>query len=74
LGKKGVVFDVDLTLTPQAVLAGGRDTGAEFWGNADYTLNLDTEKLGLGRGASSGSTRGAASARACPTGRARSCR
>ena len=47
LGKKGVVFDVDLTLTPQGVLAGGRDTGAEFWGNADYTLNLDTQKLGL---------------------------
>ena len=47
LGKKGVVFDVDLTLTPQAVLAGGRDTGAEFWGNAEYTLNLDTQKLGL---------------------------
>jgi porin len=47
LGKKGVVFDVDLTLTPQGVLDGGRDTGAEFWGNADYTLNVDTGKLGL---------------------------
>ena len=31
LGKKGVVFDVDLLLTPQGV-AGGRDTGADFWG------------------------------------------
>ena len=47
LGKKGVVFDVDLLLTPQGVLTGGRDTGAEFWGNADYTLNVDTGKLGL---------------------------
>jgi len=47
LGKKGVVFDVDLLLTPQGVATGGRDTGAEFWGNADYTLNVDTGKLGL---------------------------
>ena len=23
------------------------DTGAEFWGNADYTLHVDTGKLGL---------------------------
>ena len=47
LGKKGVVFDVDLLLTPQSVMTGGRDTGSEFWGNADYTLNIDTGKLGL---------------------------
>ena len=31
LGKKGVVLDLDLILTPQGVLTGGRDTGAEFW-------------------------------------------
>jgi porin len=42
-----VVFDVDLLLTPQTVMTGGRDTGSEFWGNADYTLNVDTGKLGL---------------------------
>jgi porin len=47
LGKKGVVFDVDLLLTPQWVMTGGRDTSAKFWGNADYTLNVDTGKLGL---------------------------
>jgi porin len=47
LGKKGVVFDTDLLLTPQGVLSGGHDTGAEFWGNAEYTLNVDTGKLGL---------------------------
>jgi porin len=47
LGKKGVVLDVDMLLTPQGVLGGGRDTGWEFWGNADYTLNVDTGKLGL---------------------------
>jgi porin len=42
-----VVFDVDLLLIPQWVTTGGRNTGAEFWGNADYTLNVDTGKLGL---------------------------
>ena len=47
LGKKGVAFDADVLLTPQGVLTGGRDTGWEFWGNADYTLNVDTGKLGL---------------------------
>jgi porin len=47
LGKKGVVLDVDTLLTPQGVLSGGRDTGWEFWGNADYTLNVDTGKAGL---------------------------
>jgi porin len=47
LGKKGIVLDVDLLLTPQAVLGGGRNTGGDFWGNMDYTLNVDTQKLGL---------------------------
>ena len=30
LGKKGVVFDVDMLLTPQWVATGGRDTAAKF--------------------------------------------
>jgi len=47
LGAKGVVFDVDLLVTPLDVLSGGRNTGGDTWGNADYTLNVDTEKLGL---------------------------
>jgi porin len=47
MGKKGVVLDLDMLLTPQGVLTGGRDTGAEFWGSAEYTLNLDTGKAGL---------------------------
>ena len=47
LGRKGVVFDVDLLLTPQDVMSGGRKTGGVFWGNADFTLNVDTGKLGL---------------------------
>jgi porin len=47
LAKQGVTIDIDPLLTPQAVAAGGRNSGIEFWGNADYTLNVDTGKLGL---------------------------
>jgi porin len=47
LAKKGVVFDTDLLLTPQDVVSGGRGTGGDLWGNIDYTLNIDTQKLGL---------------------------
>jgi porin len=47
LGKKGVVFDTDLLLTPQDVASGGKNTGGNVWGNVDYTLNVDTGKLGL---------------------------
>jgi porin len=47
LGKKGVVLDVDLLLTPQSVFSGGRSDTTSFWGNAEYTLNLDTQKMGL---------------------------
>jgi porin len=46
LGKKGVVLDVDLLVTPMDVLSGGRSTGGRTWGNVDYTLNVDTQKLG----------------------------
>jgi porin len=47
LAKMGIVLDVDLLATPQDVASGGRSTGANFWGNVDYTLNVDTQKLGL---------------------------
>jgi porin len=47
LGKKGVVLDVDALVTPMDVLSGGRSTGEDTWGNVDYTLNVDTDKLGL---------------------------
>lgn len=47
LGQKGVTFDVDLMTTPQVVTSGGRSAGGAFWGNLDYTLNADTQKLGL---------------------------
>ena len=32
LGQKGVVFDVDLLVTPQDVLSGGRSTGGDTCG------------------------------------------
>jgi len=47
LGKEGVVFDVDLLSTPLDVVSGGRGTGSDTWSNVDYTLNIDTQKLGL---------------------------
>src|SRR5262245_51676634 len=47
LAKKGVVFDVDLLLTPQGVVSGGHESDADVWGNVDYTLNVDTGKAGL---------------------------
>jgi porin len=47
LAMKGVVFDTDLLLTPQDVVSGGRSTGGDTWGNIEYTLNIDTQKLGL---------------------------
>src|SRR5262245_22122011 len=47
LGKKGVVLDVDLTQFPQGVITGGVDDVAKYGGLAEYTLNVDTQKLGL---------------------------
>jgi porin len=47
LAAKGIVIDVDLLVTPMDVLSGGKSTGGDTWGNADYTLNVDTEKAGL---------------------------
>jgi porin len=47
LGKKGVVLDIDMLLTPQGVASGGRSRSAELWGNTEYTLNADTGKMGL---------------------------
>lgn len=47
MGKKGVVLDADMFLLPGGVLTGGNKTNAEFWGNVDYSLDVDTDKLGL---------------------------
>ena len=55
LGKMGIVLDVDLLLTPQVNITGGRNTGGNLWGNLDYTLNIDTQKAGYGPAVSSSS-------------------
>src|ERR1700757_535630 len=47
MGKKGVVVDIDLLQVPQGVMTGGRDTVAKYSGLAEYTLNVDTQKMGL---------------------------
>ena len=47
MGKKGVVLDLDLTQVLQGVATGGRDEVAKYGGLAEYTLNVDTQKLGL---------------------------
>ena len=47
LGKKGVVLDLDLLQLPQVVASGGRDEVVRYFGLAEYTLNVDTQKLGL---------------------------
>jgi porin len=47
LGKKGVVVDIDLLQLPQGVITGGQDDVPKYGGLAEYTLNVDTQKLGL---------------------------
>jgi porin len=47
MGKKGVVMDLDLLQFPQGVMTGGRNTVAEYSGLAEYTLNIDSQKMGL---------------------------
>ncbi|MBV9502016.1 MAG: carbohydrate porin, partial [Acidobacteriaceae bacterium] len=44
------VLDLDLLLTPQVNIAGGRNVSGNLWGNVDYTLNIDTQKAGLWAG------------------------
>ena len=36
-----------LAVLTQAVVSGGRDEVIRYWGLAEYTLNVDTQKLGL---------------------------
>jgi porin len=47
MGKRGVVVDLDFLQILQGTATGGRDTGVSYGGTADYTLNVDTGKLGL---------------------------
>ncbi|MFA6148126.1 MAG: carbohydrate porin [bacterium] len=47
LARKGVTFDLTLTQVEQGVTNGGIETGWEFGGRGNLTLNADTQKLGL---------------------------
>ncbi|MDP2178143.1 carbohydrate porin [Methylicorpusculum sp.] len=47
MSKKGVILDANMTLLPGGIATGGSETDAEFWGNVDYSLHLDTDKMGL---------------------------
>jgi porin len=47
MGKRGVVLDLDFLQILQGTATGGRDTGVSYGGVAEYTLNVDTGKLGL---------------------------
>jgi porin len=44
---KGVTFDLNLTQVTQGVVSGGIDTGWEYSGRGETTMNLDTSKMGL---------------------------
>ena len=47
LAKKGITFDLDLVLTEQGVVDGGKDREWEDGGRASLLFNVDTGKLGL---------------------------
>ncbi len=47
LAKRGITLDVDLLQIVQGVASGGLDEEADYSGSVDYTLNVDTGKLGL---------------------------
>lgn len=50
LAKKGVIFDMTMTQTGQAVTGGGKNSTWEYGGRGNLTLKVDTEKLGLWSG------------------------
>jgi porin len=41
------VLALDLLQFPQGVVSGGQDEGLRYFGLAEYTLNVDSQKLGL---------------------------
>jgi len=47
LYEKGVALDLGLTQVYQGVISGGRDKEWKYNGTADYSLSLDTQRLGL---------------------------
>lgn len=44
---KGVTVDASLTQVSQGVVSGGRETGWEYMGRGQASLNMDTSKMGL---------------------------
>ncbi len=47
MGKSGVTLDVDLTQVGQRVAGGGREEAGKYSGLFEYTLNLNSQKMGL---------------------------
>lgn len=49
LARHGILFDFDLTQNAMDIAHGGKNTkgGFEYGGSADYTLRLDTARMGL---------------------------
>lgn len=47
MAKKGIVLDFDVYWMPQAITSGGRSTDNGDWGNALFSLSVDTGKAGL---------------------------
>jgi porin len=47
LSDKGVTFDASITQIEQGVVDGGKDEKWEYGGRGDFTLNLNTQKMGL---------------------------
>src|SRR5262245_4613602 len=47
MAKRGVFLDVDMLQILQGVGSGGNRNNVSYWGEADYTLTVDTQKLGL---------------------------
>ena len=43
----GLQFEVDVTQIFQGVMSGGANSNSDYYGKADYRLNLDTGKAGL---------------------------
>lgn len=47
MAKRGVFLDLDFLQILQGVQTGGRKNDVSYWGEADYTLTVDSGKLGL---------------------------
>jgi hypothetical protein len=74
MGKKGIVLDVDVILTPQAVATGGVETGVKFWATPSTPSISTRRRPASGRAAFSRSSGPAGSATTSPGTPARSFR